>query len=242
MKPASFIEFSSWIIQNAERNLLDVNGIFGELTSQFWPATKVRNERWRSLLCEMEPGIEFALPNDDRWGKLVAACDEIILSETVSRVWFAVLISRTANDDLIDIAQCIIPDHANVRKCALKLWDRAPQCVSEFADRTQMIRAMRDQANDLMLSQVSEEVVGRNLSISLETFDNFYACKCEFQPEVLKKANRVLARSYSTDIAKLSPLECPNLDLHLKICSSICNTFNDAEIMFPEFVSESLLV
>ena len=216
MKSSSFIDFSCWIIQNAERNLCDYDTIFEQLSSHFWPATKLRSHRWMETFDELEPHLETARPNNECWTKLLRTSDEILLSETVSRIWFAVIISKTANEDIIDIAQCIIPEHVQVAKKMMKLWDLAPFSASEFFRRTIQVRSLRDQANDLMLSQISEEVVGRNLSISFETFDKFYACSCEYEPAVLLKANRVLAKSYADNIAQLSPFECDNVDLNLK--------------------------
>lgn len=239
MKSSSFIDISCWIIQNAERNMLDNSGIFTELTMNFWPATKIRQQRWNESIAELAPNIEFAKPNDECWAKLVTLCDEIVLSETLSRVWFAVIITKTANVDIIDVAQCIIPEHVKVRKRALGLWENAPNSVSEFMRRTMNVQAIRDQANDLMLSQVSEEVVGRNLSISFDAFDKFFACRCEYEPEVLMKANRVLSKSYSADIAKLSPFECVNTDLNMQTLTSICNSFDDEEIELPAIISEA---
>ena len=242
MKSASFIDFSSWIIQNADRNLHGYDTIFEELTSQFWSATKVRQQRWNNTLIELEPHLEQAKPNDDCWGRLLGVSDEILLSETLSRIWFAVIITKTCDDDIIDIAQCIIPDHVKVRKRVLGMWELAPHSAVEFFQRTQMVRSLRDQATDLMLSQISEEVVGRNLSISFATFDQFYACSREYEPEVLMKANRVLSKSYAADIAKLSPFECVNVDLNLKTLASICNSFDDEELELPEIVTEAAAI
>ena len=239
MKSSSFIDVSCWIIQNADRNMLEQSGIINELTMNFWPATKIRQQRWNEAIAEFAPSIEFAKPNDECWGKLVTLCDEIVLSETLSRVWFAVIITKTGSEDIIDVAQCIIPDHVKARKQALGLWEHAPNIVSEFKQRTMAVQAIRDQANDLMLSQVSEEVVGRNLSLSFANFDNFFACRCEYEPAVLMKANRVLSKSYSDDIAMLSPFECLNSDINLQTIISICDTFDDKEIELPAIISEA---
>ena len=167
MKTSTFIEFSCWITGTDQGKLGDHQLLLDELTTGFWPATKVRNQRWNKVLDEIEPLLPLAKPNDDCWCRFQRVSDEVLLSETLSRVWFAAIISKTADADNIDIAQCIIPDHVKTRKRALLMWDHAPDSVLEFARRANTVQTLRNQVNDLLLSQVSEEVVGRNLSIFL---------------------------------------------------------------------------
>ena len=227
MKSSTFIEFSCWITGTNQGNLGDHQLILDELTTGFWPATKVRNQRWNKALDEIEPSLPLAKPNDDCWSRFQRISDEILLSETLSRVWFAAIISKTADADIIDIAQCIIPDHVKTRKRALLMWDRTPDWVLEFAQRARTVQTLRDQINDLLLSQVSEEVVGRNLSISFDTFDRFFSCRYDYAPDVLRKAHQVLSTSLVEKIDNLKPFDCDNLDLNMKTLVSIQNSFGD---------------
>ncbi len=216
-----FIQTSSWLVQHGDRPVCPERWTC-LLTDRFWPDTKIRNQRWQARLCELEPNLRAKSSSAmvRSWFRFARLVREVVVSETLSRIWFAVAVSQARESDVQDIADYVIAEHVQTRDRILVQLASGPPDVRKLIDRLRKLSILSQQLTDLMLSQLPAADVARAFSVSPALFDEFKDCAGGYEAGVLKQANRVLCRSLGSDISRLAG-RIANVDLNQRMVDAM---------------------
>lgn len=91
--------------------------------NEYWTASRVRLERWRSSLARLAPGVGAEPVRGKRWSaELRPLLEEIFTGELLTRVWTAVAIACAKNgveSDCEPLLRSVLLNHLEVRNEAL---------------------------------------------------------------------------------------------------------------------------
>ena len=242
MNSTSFIHVICWLVQNSQK-LMDTDNLYQQITSQLWPDTKIRMQRWKATLGELESNMRTDLHKqtdirDPQWQCFFSLAHEILLSESLTRVLFAVIATKTKCPDVRDIAADVVTDNLQIRKRVLTILETAPVVLKRDYEKVLELKVLNEHITDLMLSQLPDRIVGRKFAINETGFDEFVKCAGAYQKDVIRQANVALNLAFSNGIQDLANPIYFNEDINLKIVNGIASLFigDTADFPFPSSV------
>ena len=235
MNATSFIHVTCWLVQNSQQPI-ELENLYQQITSQLWPDTKIRMQRWKAILGDLESKLRIDLHkksdvDDPHWDSFFSLAHEILLSESLTRVLFAVVASQSQCPDVRDMAADVVADNAQIRKRVLKILGTAPIVLKAKFEKTVELKVLNEHINDLMLRQLPDRDVARNFSINNDAYDEFVNCAGTFQEDVIRQANVALNLAFSSGIQALANPILTNADINQKIVDDIADLFIEA----PDF-------
>lgn len=229
MNATSFIHVVCWLIQNSNCEL-DLNNLQQQMTNRLWPSTKIRNQRWKSMIGHLEPKLDSRLVKrsdacNPNWLAFFSLADEVLLSENLTRILVAIVTSKTDCHDVHDIGRDIFSDNINMSNRIWKVSCGCPVALESRSKKFNGLRTLIDHANDLMLSQLPVRSVARSHAVKKETFDEFSRCAGDYQEDVIRQANVALGLAFSDRIQDLSDPTTENEDINQKIIGDVAGLF-----------------
>ena len=231
MNASSFIHVICWLVQNNSQPL-DLDNLRQQMTDNLWPNTKIRMQRWKASIGAMEPVLPRKLfkqsdIDNPQWSRFMSLVHEIVLSESLTRVLFAVVSSQTQCNDVRDIAADVVNDSLQMKRRATKIVDSAPRILIASIENTHDLVVLNQHIADLMLSQLPNREIARSFALNKSAYDEFVKCAGPYREEVIKQANVALGLAFSNGIQNLSTANDQNRDINQKIIDNISELFVD---------------
>ena len=143
MHASQLAEIGSWVAIHA------ANLIYGQQeqpmlsATSYWSASKFRLQRWVTALKMFEQDMQNPDPRHDPWPALEIVVQEILLSELLSRVWSATVLTHDwyhQTDELHGLVHAVHVSHIEAKNRALRIL-LSGQATNETAfDRINRVR------------------------------------------------------------------------------------------------------
>lgn len=148
-----------------------------EHLQQYWSTSKCRNESWsRALKAFAGLGAEAPRDNLDRWVDVRATLDEIFVSEILTRVWTAVLVTadrRSRVRSAESIARSVFDSHQEARRRALSLLVQGGPLSTQQAVAANRLRRRCERWTDVLLGGLWRLPAARHFAIDAERASDF---------------------------------------------------------------------
>ncbi|HEX5104531.1 MAG TPA: hypothetical protein VFV87_12000 [Pirellulaceae bacterium] len=126
---------------------------------QYWVASKCRIDRWLRLLRRLADAAgQFPRPATLAWPRIGPACEEILASELLTRIWTAAAVAcdeHHADENLSPIARNVWLGHLDVRRRLLQLVADGRAFTPEQATKINHLRRRLERWNDMLLAHLS---------------------------------------------------------------------------------------
>ncbi len=157
MHASQLAEIGSWVAIHS------ANLIYGQKeqpmlsATSYWSASKIRLQRWVTALKMFEQDFQDPDPRHDPWPALEIVVQEILLSELLSRVWSATVLTHDwyhQTDELHGLVHAVHVSHIEAKNRALRIL-LSGQATNEAAfDRINRVRRRLERWTDLFLGQL----------------------------------------------------------------------------------------
>ena len=246
MNASKFIHIICWLVQNS-RESFDTQNLQQQITDTVWANTKIRMQRWKAELGRMESNLKsdiFTRSSDyeSHWLEFFALSDEIVLAESLTRVFTASIASKSDCQDVSDVIQDILKDSVEIKKRVLSISKNAPTTMKEYTDKTNELRVLNDHLVNLMLSQLPNQTAAKCFATNQVAFEHFANCAGTYQADVIRQANIALGISFAEGINQIANPTTTNEDINRKIAAGIADLFPSPLVDFPFGVNEPATV
>ncbi len=157
MHASQLAELGSWVAIHSG------NLIYGEqeqpmlVATTYWTSSRIRLQRWVTALKMFEHDIRHPQLGHDPWPALEIVVQEILVSELLTRVWSAAVLTHDwyhQTDELHGLAHSIHISHIEAKNRALRIL-LAGQAANETAcERMNNLRRRMERWTDLLLGQL----------------------------------------------------------------------------------------
>ncbi len=137
----------------------------GDALEQYWVASKCRLDRW---LRALQPRVVEPERAADRAAKLPGLVEEIFTSETLTRVWTAILAARAALHGQSDgemIARSVMLSHMEARNRALKFLLHGTHFSPETAVELNRLRRRSERWSDVLVGRLLQTAEVANFAV-----------------------------------------------------------------------------
>ncbi len=231
MHASQLAEMGSWVALHSG------NLIFGSqvqpmlVATKYWTASKLRLHRWNTALKMFEEDMQRAKDqpaesaNDhDFWPALQAVAQEILVSEILTRVWSATMLSHDRHhqtDELTGLAHSVYLSHLEAKNRVLRLILSGRALHEPMFDRINMLRRRMERWTDLFLGQLPMGETAAMFSFDRNRVKDFYTEQRSTLGEAYETRQRVLNASFAADLLRDIVPTSANPDLNREIASGV---------------------
>jgi hypothetical protein len=212
---------------------------------RYWVASKTRLDRWLRLLRAHQLRLP-KVPAGSRapyWRAVRPVLDEILLSETLTRVWTAVgcaIDRERGTDDIEPIVRSVLVGHLEGRNRALQLIVFGQGLGTEDAVELNRLRRRVERWTDLMLGYVLLEYPASEFAFDRSrTADFADDLRHERRAGTHGTAWELVQSSLTAAFRKERRTTAASADLNAKVAAGVIGCF-DAGIFDPQGVPKSL--
>jgi len=194
----------------------------GESLEQYWVASKCRLDRW---LRSLQPRIHEPDRAADRAASLPGLVEEIFTSETLTRVWTAILTARGTLHGQTDgemIARSVMLSHMEARNRALKLLLHGTHFSPETAVELNRLRRRSERWSDVLVGRLLQTAEVANFAVDSERAREF-ALDLHYQAGLISDAQvwGLLMASLRAAFRHSLTDPSPNADLNERIAAGV---------------------
>jgi hypothetical protein len=197
--------------------------------AQYWTASKCRLDRWNRTL-----RTAGAVDGQNRTSSvanrhLAAVCEEILISEMLTRIWSCVLTAldySAGSGEAQPIAASVMAGHLEASNRVLSLISYKPHTAHGADSELNRLRRLTERWTDLLLGSLGTQVHGANFAhdpTRLEEFSRDLSGRQE--PEVRRKIWDLIISSLRTSLAAHIRGPAPNHDLNSRLAGAILACF-----------------
>jgi hypothetical protein len=199
--------------------------------SQYWTASKCRLDRWNRMLHHVQTsGASFSLgelPAGSR--NIHAVCEEILISEMLTRVWSSLLAAvdyNTGSGDAQPVAANVLASHLNASNRVLSIISNPPDQSPTSRTDLNRLRRLSERWTDLLLGSLGSLVRIADFAHDAARAEEFSQ---DFsrgqQPGLRKRAWNLLAASLRETFDQHLKTATPNADLNSRIGGAVLSCF-----------------
>lgn len=228
MHASQLAEIGSWVAIHS------ANLVYGEReqpmlsATAYWSASKIRLQRWVTALKMFDQDVRNTDAQHDPWPALEIVVQEILLSELLSRVWSATVMTHDwyhQSDELHGLVHSVHVSHIEAKNRALRIL-LAGQASNETAfDRMNRVRRRLERWTDLFLGQLPRSDKSIVFSFDGNRVQDFNKEQRHFVGQEFSARQRVLMASFATDLMKDHTQFAANPELNREIASGILACF-----------------
>ncbi|MBX3417646.1 MAG: hypothetical protein KF851_08595 [Pirellulaceae bacterium] len=148
------LEVAGWIAAHADTIVASMDCPDEVLFESFWLNTKTRTLRWHTALKTFELDLANPQPNYQPWPALEIILEEIIVSESLTRIWAAMAVAldeRFHTDHFSPLGRSIFIGHMETRNRVMRMLLRFRSLNEVAFDRFNQIRRSVEKWTDLFL-------------------------------------------------------------------------------------------
>ena len=228
MHASQIAELGSWVAMNSG------NLVYGEqdqpmlAATPYWTASKIRLQRWVSALKMFEQDFESPNQGHDPWPALEIVVQEILMSELLTRVWAATVLTHDwyhQKDEMHGLAHSIHVSHIETKNRAIRILLAGRSSNEAAFDRMNSLRRRVERWCDMFLGQLPQGEQSSVFGFDRNRVIDFNREQIEsLGPEFLTR-QRVLTASFATDIARNQIPYAANPDLNREIAAGVLASF-----------------
>jgi hypothetical protein len=238
MQAHQLVDLAAFVAAQGPVLISSVRQVPTSALAQYWTVSKCRLDRWNRKLRDV-PSQPFAARNDSVAARnesiaatrpLQALCEEILVSEMLTRVWSSVLAAvdyAAGSTEAQPVAASVLAGHLEASNRVLSLISDKPRATKKADDGDlNLLRRMTERWTDLLLgslgSIVHAEQFAHDPVRAAEFAQEFNRSQ---QPSVRIKAWGLLAASLRETFDSRLRGTTPNADLNSGIAGAILTCF-----------------
>ena len=231
MNVVNLAEIGSWIAVNGKSLLHHLPQVI-EAAKEYWVAANCRSSRWALALKTFSRDLDLD-PSDpdfhDPWPAMEVVIEEILISELLTKVWAAMLVSyetQNGSDEVRGLAHGVHLAHMEARNRAIRQMLKGRSVNEEAFDRLNRLRNRIERWTDLYLAQLPpiEEVEAfafdRSRVADYRSETDFLA------PDEQRLKQQLLSASMCSDLCDVSTGQSANPPLNGQIASGVMACFS----------------
>ena len=221
-------EIGSWVAIHS------ANLVFGEgeqptlAATTYWSASKVRLQRWVTALKMFDQDMRDPDSSHDPWPALEIVVQEILLSEVLSRIWSATVMTHDwyhQTDELHGLVHSVHVSHIEAKNRAIRILLYG-QAKNETAfDRINRVRRRLERWTDLFLGQLPRVDKSIIFGFDRHRVEDFNKEQRYFVGREYVTRQRLLMSSFASDLMKDQTLYAANPELNREIAAGTLACF-----------------
>lgn len=228
MRASQLAELGTWITLQAG------HFIYGEYhqpslaATNYWTASKVRLQRWDAAFKTFEHDFANCERTYDPWPAFEMVVQEILISELLTRVWSATVITHDwyhQQDAMYRPTHSVHDAHIEAKNRAIRiLLHTRPR--NEFVfDRLIRLRRRVERWTDMFLGQLPNAEKASIFGFDRNRVFDFNREQGDELVSEIAIRQRVIAASFSIDVVREQTLCCANPDLNRELAAGILDFF-----------------
>lgn len=238
MHSSQLAEIGSWVAINSG------NLVYGDqeqplrVATAYWTASKIRLQRWVTALKMFEQDFQQLADDDSNphesdsphnpWPALQIVVQEILMSEMLTRVWSAAVLTHDWNhqsDEMHGLAQSIHVAHIEARNRAVRIMLRGQAVDEQAFDQMNSLRRRMERWTDLFLGQLPQHEQAAVFGFDRNRVRDFNLEQRESVGPEYRTRQRILTASFTTDMLRNRIPYTANPDLNRDIAAGILSCF-----------------
>ncbi len=228
MHACQLAEIASWVAVHS------ANLVFGEkeqpmlAATSYWTASKIRLQRWVTALKMFEQDLQNADPRHDPWPALEIVVQEILLSEMLTRIWSATVVTHDwyhQSDELHGLVHSVHISHIEAKNRALRLLLKGQGLNEQAFDRLNGLRRRLERWTDLFLGQLPHGDQASMFGFDRNRVHDFNREQRQSVGPEYSRRQQVLMASFAADLAKNRVEYTANPELNREIASGVLACF-----------------
>ncbi len=170
------LEIAGWIAANAESIINTIDQTENVLLETYWLSMKTRTSRWNAALKTFERDLESKDRDFNPWPALEIILEEIVVAESLTRVWSAVIVSFDLHlgvKEFSPLAHSVFISHMETRNRVIRLLLRSRGENELVFDRINQLRRSVEKWTDLFLGLLPCKEIARNFSFDSKRHEDF---------------------------------------------------------------------
>jgi hypothetical protein len=220
-------EIGSWVATNSGALVYGSQDPTMLIATRYWTASKLRVQRWITALKTFEQDLR--IPNGhDCWPALQIVAQEIIVSELLTRVWSATVLTHDwyhQSDELFGLAHSVHLSHLEAKNRTIRLLMLGRADNEQAFDRINALRRRIERWTDLFLGQLPHSEPAYRFGFDRNRVKDFYSEQRAASGTESLARQKVMVASFSTNLQRDSVSNSANPDLNREIASGILACF-----------------
>jgi hypothetical protein len=228
-------EIGSWVATNAGTLIYGSQDQPMLVATNYWMSSKLRMQRWITALKTFEQDLQTA-DGHDYWPALQIVAQEIVVSELLTRVWSATVLTHDwyhKSDELFGLAHSIHLSHLEAKNRTIRVMLSGRASNEAAFERLNALRRRIERWTDLFLGQLPHGEPASAFGYDRNRVKDFYSeQRAALGPEYQAR-QKVLLASFSADLLRDLVPFAANPDLNREIASGIlacypCDRFDSS--------------
>lgn len=229
MHSSQLAELGSWVALNSG------NLVYGEqeqpmlVATSYWTASKIRIQRWVAALKMFGQDFDSPNPGHDPWPALEIVVQEILMSELLTRVWAATVLTHDwyhQQDEMHGLAHSIHVSHVEAKNRAIRILLKGRASNEAAFDRLNSLRRRIERWTDMFLGQLPNGEESSVMGFDRSRVIDFNREQRESAGSEFLTRQRVMMASFSADIVRNLVPHAANPELNRDIAAGVLACFS----------------
>jgi hypothetical protein len=237
MHPRQLAELGSWVATNSPSLIYGSEEQPMLVATNYWTTSKLRIQRWILALKTFERDLR-STSEHDCWPALQIVVQEIIVSELLTRIWSATVLSHDSyhkSDELFGLAHSIHLSHLEAKNRAYRLLLSGRAANESAFEQISVLRRRIERWTDLFLGQLPHGEAASTFAYDQHRVRDFYSEQRATLGSEYQTRQKVLVASFATDLLRNLVPYAANPDLNREIANGIlacypCDRFDSTGI------------
>lgn len=236
-------EIAAWIATQAQEITQAMTHDAHLLADTYWVASKARCLRWSTALKTFESDLNVEPPTHNPWPALETIIEEILVTETLTRIWGAILVSTDTTRgtrDYSPLAHSVFISHMELRNRVLRILLRSRGQHELLFEKTNQLRNAIEKWTDLFLAKLPVFEAAKAFAFDAKRFEDFYREQMGERERDMKSRNQILTASFQQSMQKQCKPWSANPELNRRVVEGIAACI-DETLFEPEQLPTILL-
>ena len=231
MNAQGLAEIGCWAAAHGQTLIYGQKPQSMDAAKTYWTASKCRLQRWTSALRMFGDDLEVdpSEPNyHDPWPAMQIVIQEILISELLTRIWSAVLVThdqQTESDELGGLAHSVFIGHLEAKNRAIRLMLTGRAANEEAFDRLNKLRHRLERWTDLFLAQLPKCDSSMGFAFDPTRVNDFRNENTSYTTQETMVRQQIHSASMMADISDLADCFPANPELNNKIATGVIACF-----------------
>tara|TARA_B110000495_G_C23015639_1_gene601500 strand:- start:195 stop:1238 length:1044 start_codon:yes stop_codon:yes gene_type:complete len=228
MHASQLAELGSWIALHSGNFIYGENHQPSLAATHYWTASKIRHQRWVAALKMFEQDFANCELGHDPWPAFEIVVQEILLSELLTRVWSATVITHDwyhQQDEMHGVAHSVHVAHIEAKNRAIRILLHARPENEVVFDRLNRLRRRVERWTDMFLGQLPNGEKASIFGFDRNRVLDFNREQDDALESEIVMRQRVISASFSVDVIRDQTPYSANPDLNRKLAAGILDFF-----------------
>ena len=214
---------ASWLVFNSGRLVDSPESRSAAAAQRYWTSFNCRMQRWMDDLSAFEEDLGHLEAERTSWTTVVVVLEEILISETLTRIWAALTSCRRqyhAAQEMEAVARSVYANQIEARNCALRLIV-SMQDDSELLVIINHLRVQLERWNDVLLSRLPNVSMAVQFAYDVRRMIDFSEQQDPWTQQEVRQRAPCYGQMFHDDLLNVSNRDAANPDLNCQIAEGV---------------------